>query len=311
MFAIGRANAEDDAGWVETLVAYLPQKYALGLTETVTLLVLVNGLFMVFAGIQFTYLFGGQQNITLNGFTFAEYARQGFFELVAVAVLTLGMILILNWITRRENKKQIKLFNALATLMVGFVVVMLVSAWHRMNLYEATYGYTELRLYTYTFMAWLGVVLLWFVATLWQKPHFFAIGLILAAMGFLATLNLINPDAFIAKQNLARYQQTGDLDVAYLVTLSDDAIPELLHGLALTKLDTKEVETGACRLDYLETGADYDGCTSTRPRIIESELQSRLDKRVENKDWRQWQSFHLSRWWGFQRLDSHFNGQGN
>ena len=80
-------------------------------------------------------------------------------------------------------------------------------------------------------LIWLGLLLSWFMLTLWRWPNHVAIGLFVTAIGFLVTLNLLNPDAFIVRQNLARYRATGDLDAAYLVSLSADAVPgvELAH----------------------------------------------------------------------------------
>ena len=59
----------------------------------------------------------------------------------------------------------------------------------------------------------------------------FAIGAFAAALGFLATLNALNPDAYIVEQNLARYHATGKIDVYYLTRLSTDGVPALLQGL--------------------------------------------------------------------------------
>src|SRR3989344_985306 len=53
----------------------------------------VNALFLIFIILQLTYLFGGDSNITLQGFTYAEYARKGFFELIAVSVISLLLLL--------------------------------------------------------------------------------------------------------------------------------------------------------------------------------------------------------------------------
>lgn len=50
-----------------------------------------------------------------------------------------------------------------------------------------------------------------------------------AALGFAATLSLMNIDGFIAQRNLARFEQTGDLDVAYLAQLSPDALPAIVE----------------------------------------------------------------------------------
>jgi hypothetical protein len=299
--ALERGGEENDASGFEKGLGYLRRTFSLGFVEMTTLLVLVNALFMSFATVQFAYLFGGERNINLEGYTYAEYARRGFFELVAVAVLSLVLILGLNWITRRESKRQIQIFNGLSSLMVWFVLVMLVSAFRRMRLYESTFGYTELRLYGYLFMIWLALLMGWFLVTLWKRPEYFSIGLILAAIGYLATLNLIDPDAFITRQNLERYQETNDLDVSYLTTLSADAVPELIEALAQVGDDPQLVTTPACtsywRGARLAYGEEINQeCQATPAQILQEDLEIRRQEMQTDTDWRLWQAFHLSRW---------------
>ncbi|MFZ0547538.1 MAG: DUF4173 domain-containing protein [Candidatus Promineifilaceae bacterium] len=235
---------------IRQMTGFLRRGPSLGFTESAVILSLVNGLFMLFVWIQFAYLFGGRININVDGrpgpFTYAEYARRGFFELVFVAILTLALVLSLHWLTTRAGRGQMFLFNGLSTLMSGLVMVMLVSAFQRLGLYEKVYGYTWLRLWVHTFMIWLGFVFVWFLFTLWRTvrqpspeglslrvgvPSYFAFGVFLAAIGFLTTLNLINPDQFIARQNLTRYAETGDLDGYYLTSLTDDGLPVLVPAL--------------------------------------------------------------------------------
>jgi hypothetical protein len=305
-YAVRRRDDENDVSLLEVGLAHFARVLPIGFTETVIVLGLVDLLFAAFTAVQFTYLFGGRDHIALEGITYAEYARSGFFELVAVAVLSLSLSLSLNWIARRESKRQIKWFNALSSLMIGFVGVMLVSAVLRMRLYESTFGYTELRLIVYVFMAWLWLLLCWFVLTLWAGPHKFTIGFILAALGFLATLNLINPDAFIARQNLARYLATNDLDAAYLTTLSDDAVPQLARALSLVRNDPQLVPVPACTGRWLdeEWVADYEDCQATPHQILWDELNGRYQSMSENTNWERWQSFHLSRWRAFAVLNA-------
>ena len=57
----------------------------LGWLEAVTVLACVDLLFIFFVAIQFRYFFGGQTNISFEGFTYSAYARRGFGELLAVA----------------------------------------------------------------------------------------------------------------------------------------------------------------------------------------------------------------------------------
>ncbi len=281
--ALTRRADDEEQSQAERVLGAIPNQLSIGFIETSTILILVNMLFAAFVAIQFTYLFGGIRNVTEAGYTFADYARRGFFELLAVAILTMLLVLGLNWLTRRENKGQIRLFNGLGSVLVGLVLVMLVSAWRRMTLYEAAFGYTELRLMVYVCMAWLGFTLGWFLLTLWLQPDRFAIGALLAVIGFAVTLNLINPDAFIARQNLDRYVQMGDLDVFYLTSLSDDAVPQLVRGLNLTVGDAEgEVCSRACY--------------GTRHEIILDELNGRYQMLISDSSWQRWTSFNLARW---------------
>lgn len=307
-YAQNRQTSDDDQSLLDKAWTAIPRHISLGLTETATVLVLVDLLFAAFTAVQFTYLFDGRANITLEGYTYAEYARRGFFELLAVAMLSLVMIVGLNWITRRESKQQIRLFNSLSTPLIGFVLVMLVSAFYRMGLYETTYGYTELRLYVYVFMVWLGGLLAWFLLTLWQRPELFPVGIILTCVGFLATLNLLNPDAFIVRQNLAHYQATGKLDATYLVSLSNDAVPGLMAVLAQVKSDDQEMLVPSCAYNTAgervvsRVEGDDELCYGTASEIIEEELNGRLLAMQENTKWQQWQAFHLSHWQAYRLL---------
>ena len=107
-----------------------------------------------------------------------------------------------------------------------------------MRLYVLEYGLTELRFYTLAFMVWLAGVLAWLVVTVLRRDpsgrRRFAYGAVLGALVALLALNLINPDALIARTNLAR-AATGagqPLDTTYLGrNLSADAVPEVLAGL--------------------------------------------------------------------------------
>jgi len=308
VYALSRQDDGDEQSWVETAVSAIPRRISIGMIETMTILILVNGLFFAFTAVQFVYLFGGADNIHLEGHTYAEYARRGFFEMVTVAMLSLGLILGLNWLTWRGNKRQIKLFNGWATLLILFVAIILASALQRMRLYEATFGYTELRLYVIMFILWMVPLLLWFVLTLWKRPDRFAIGVIIAAIGFLATLNMLNSDVLIARQNLARYEKTGDLDIFYLTNLSDDAVPELIAALALINDD----EQPACSsvdpygMERISSG----GCADmTMVEVLDEELNGRFQSMTDNAEWRRWQSFNTSRWKTWRMLQDEYGGK--
>lgn len=210
----------------------------LGVVEAVIVLLAVDLLFLTFVLIQATYLFGGQANIALEGFTYADYARRGFFELVAVGLLAMGLALGLLQLVRRGESGGYRLFQTLLSALVVLVMVVLASAGQRLTLYEAAYGFTTLRLYSHVFMAVLAGVFAWLLVTIWWRPERFAVGAFVAMIAFVATLDVINPDAVIVRENVARYVVSGNLDSAYLGSRSLDAVPALaaalptLHGTA-------------------------------------------------------------------------------
>jgi hypothetical protein len=201
----------------------------LGFTEAAIVLGAVVVLFALFAVVQFQYFFGGQTNIGVQGYTFSEYARRGFGELVTVAFFSLLLFLSLGAVVKRQNQTQRWIFSGLGLGMVALVGVMLFSAFQRLVLYEAAYGFSRLRAYTHVFMIWLGLLLaVVLVLDILRKERTFALAALLASIGFAITLTLLNVDGFIVRQNVARAAAGESLDVAYLASLSSDSVPALV-----------------------------------------------------------------------------------
>lgn len=202
----------------------------LGWVETVIVLGSVNALFLFFVGLQFRYLFGGQANIHAAGFTYAEYARRGFGELVVVALISLGLILFLHTFGRRETAARRWGFTALSGLLIVLVLVILASAWQRLSLYEQAYGFTRLRTYAHLFIPWLGLALLVVLGfLLTHQMRRVAAAALLWGLGFGLLVGVWNVDGWVVRQNVARAVSGQELDREYLRTLSADAVPELIR----------------------------------------------------------------------------------
>jgi len=200
----------------------------LGFTEATIILGSVIVLFAFFVIIQFQYFFGGQSNIGVEGYTFSEYARRGFGELVLVAFFSLLLFHGLSTVVKRNTPTQRRVFTALGVGLVALVFVMLLSAYYRLTLYEEAYGFSRLRTYTHVFMIWLALLLLVVVILdLLQRQRTFALAALLALIGFSMSLILLNVDAFIANHNIQRAVDGQDLDVPYLASLSSDAVPTM------------------------------------------------------------------------------------
>lgn len=237
----------------------------LGFTEAFTVLTLVDLLFAGFVLVQAAYLFGGMNTLDRTGMTYADYARRGFFELLLVAGLSLGLVLLMALFTKRAERTQLRLFNGASVALVVLVVGILASAFQRMLLYEQAYGFTRLRLYTHSFMIWLAVVLVvCLVAVLRNRLWLFVSGSLATALVYLALLNVINPDALIVRENVARFQQTGSIDAYYLAGLSSDALPVIAASLGQLD-DASRAEFAQMlpdRLAELERGDAYGGWPS-------------------------------------------------
>ena len=109
-------------------------------TFTIKMIVgVLNMIYLVFCIIQIKSLF--MRNVDIN---YANYARQGFFQLMIVSVLNLVTILM----AKRQDKKS-KYIQVMSSMMILFTFILLLSAAIRMYFYESAYGYTLLRLLVY------------------------------------------------------------------------------------------------------------------------------------------------------------------
>jgi hypothetical protein len=252
-----------------TLLAVGRPARRLGFVEGATVLALLNALFGAFVWVQFAYLFSGQA-ATMHFERYRDYARKGFFELLVVTVLSMGLILSLRWITSKRTVRQAYAINALCSLTIALSLVMLASALQRLVLWESVQYYinTPTRLYVRTFIAWLGVAYLWLLVTLWLRQDRFAVGGFVCALGFLVTVNLLNPDADTARYNLAR---PDDLATRYVSLLSDDAVPALAAGLS-----------------------GPDGVQGAQREALRRHLSERL-RAMERQGPGDWRSLHLAR----------------
>jgi hypothetical protein len=201
--------------------------------ETGVVLAALDALFAAFVVVQFRSFFGGYAFVEqTTGLTYAAYARRGFFELVAVVALALPLLIAADWVVRSRSRRDLVVFRALAGLLVLLLFVVMASALERMRLYQNAYGLTELRLYSTAFMLWLGATSCWFVATVLRgRRRRFAVGMVLSGLAAVLALNVLNPDALVARTNVDRASSGRTLDAGYVTRLSADAVPTLVGRL--------------------------------------------------------------------------------
>lgn len=179
-----------------------------------------------------------------TGLTYAEYARRGYFQLLAVAAIALVLLLVTNsHLHRRRALRRGVLALCVAT---GFV---LVSALQRLSLYFDAFGYSMLRLWCVVAALWIGAAFVVGAARVIPavSARVSMIGVVCCcAIGAVVSFNAINPEALVVRHNVAR-RGAEPVDLVYLQALSTDADLGLVDRLdALTPGERRAVVARIC-----------------------------------------------------------------
>ncbi|MGH3116979.1 MAG: DUF4173 domain-containing protein [Gaiellales bacterium] len=216
----------------------------LALLEWALPLGLLDALFIAFVAVQVTVLFGGHDHVLeTSGLTYAEYARKGFWQLLAAAVLTLVVVKGSTLYAGPRTRAERLLLRGLLGLLCALTIVIVASALHRLRLYESAFGLTRPRLAAEALALWLGgafalVLVVGLLRRATALPRLMLVWAALALIGF----SVANPDSRIADRNVDRWRETGRIDLDYVAGLSADATPALsrlpvsLRGPALAEI---------------------------------------------------------------------------
>jgi hypothetical protein len=186
-------------------------------------------LFAVFVGVQFAVLFGGSEYVLATAdVTYAEYARSGFWQLLAVTALTLVVIAVAAGVAPTDTADQRQWLRAVLGALAVLTLVIVVSAIGRMWTYQQTYGFTVLRLLVSVCEIWLGVIyVVVLVAGVRLRAGWVPRAVVGTGVAMLVALGALDPERFIAERNVDRYAESGEIDIYYLATLSEDVVPAL------------------------------------------------------------------------------------
>ena len=206
----------------------------LGTTEALVVLIALDVMFLLFAALQAAYLFGGFDTFAVSGMSYSDYARRGFFELIMAAFLAGAVIVVIDRLVG-ERSLVYRIAAGLLAVLTGVIVL---SAFIRLGLYQAAYGWTELRFYALAAIAWLAIaVVATLVAVLAKRARWLPQLVVGAGLVVAVVCNLVGPQAFVTEQNVQRAihpeliaagGETG-LDLDYIGDLSGaDSVPPLV-----------------------------------------------------------------------------------
>ena len=122
-----------------------------------TVLFVICLVYVIFMAIQGKYLFSAFLGEMPEGFTYAEYARRGFFELCQIGAWNLIFLVCAGIFSKTETGKN-RMIQILAVCLSVLTLMLLMTAASKMLLYIWAYGLTVKRVLTMVFMIWMGIV---------------------------------------------------------------------------------------------------------------------------------------------------------
>lgn len=232
----------------------------------ITITSLLSAVYLLFSGIQIIYLFLGQMQLP-EGYTYAEYAREGFFQLLAVSALNLIIVLVV-----MSFFKENKVLKVILTIMSLCTFVMIASSALRMIIYIRYYYLTFLRILVLWGLALLFLLFVGVIVSIYrEKFPLFQYSMVVVTVLY-TVLSFSHPDYIIAKVNVANapresmetwnpsennfFQSSGPYhDYYYLSMLSADAAPVLIPYMEELGYDLSMY----CDEDVMFDGYDRNG----------------------------------------------------
>lgn len=205
----------------------------------------LNVIYLIFCIIQFVYLF--TKTGVVENFDYAQYARQGFFQLMFVSFINF----ILLFISNKNTEKISKYTKWMNILLATFTIIIIIASFFRMQLYQKEFGYTYLRvMVNFILITELLLLIPTIIYIINRKIHLLEVSFAII-IGMYIVMNYINLDYIIAKNNIDKYfenEEKNEIDVYYLkYNTGTDAIPELKR-----LLKAKDIEVSNNIKNYLE-----------------------------------------------------------
>ena len=263
----------------------------------ITVTSLLTLLYLFFSGIQIAALFLGKLQLP-EGYTYAMYAREGFFQLLAVSILNLVIVLVCLCFFRES-----KPLKWILTVMSLCTFVMIASSAMRMMIYIMYYYLTFLRVLVLWGLALLAVLFVGVIVHIFKEDfHLFRYSMVVVTVLYLG-LSFAHPDLIIARVNVTNTANAGVRDAgvfeifepyndySYLSNLSADAAPVLVPYLEKLGYDMKAFEADSPKMYAM---SNYD--TWYHPSNIDAfgyYWMSDMKERTENFGVR---TFNVSRY---------------
>jgi hypothetical protein len=251
---------------------------------SLNILFVIDLVYVLFTVIQVSYLFGQAKLLLPDGITYAEYATDGFYQLVMVTIINIFIVITFIHLVHKAQPmihRIVQILLSLLTICTGF---MLLSAFLRLSLYEEVYGFTYIRILVHSFMILLLVLFIVALIKTWRNDISLMKNYTVIFLIWYVGLNYVNIDHIIAEQNAARYYKTKGIAMVHQPTLS---------------YDDRNMETKYVDIYYLAQ-LSYDVVPQLLKLREEKNLKPIIDSQLINMKYQleeenDWQSFNFSK----------------
>lgn len=224
-----------------------------------TIYVVISLCYGLYLFSQLAYFVGGFAGILPEGFTPAEYARRGFFEMSGICAINLVLIALGVILVKKDSGKLPLPVKILCSFICLFSLVLVAASVSKMYLYITCFGLTPKRIYTMAFMVFLSISMVAVALWLWQPRVPYMKPIICSALAILLVLGYVDVGTLVARYNVTAYQ-TGvlqEIDVRTVSEAGPGATPYLIS--LLEDKDPEVVYKARCYLyDKLSGDAFYD-----------------------------------------------------
>lgn len=188
----------------------------------------ISMVYVLFIFTQLGYFFYAFRNMLPQKFTYAGYARKGFFELAAVCLINMLVIVFTIAFSKRRRDKLERHTKTIITVLSLLTLMLIATAVSKMVMYINNFGFTFLRVYASWLMLALGVLFLFFIIKMFNFRFKFIKSSAVCVMALYLGLNFANMDSFIPAYNITKYfsDRPHGVDIYMFDELSDSMVPQ-------------------------------------------------------------------------------------
>lgn len=214
----------------------------------------VSAVYILYLVSQLAYFFNAFSGILQDGYTMAQYARRGFFEMCVICLINLTIVFAANLITRKKNGRICISLRIPSVFICTFSLVLIATALSKMVMYISAYGMTRLRIYTSLFMVFLAVTFLFVILRLFISRVPYMKAVLLCAAVLIGASCAADIDSVVARYNVNAYLdgRLSNIDMRLLRDMNSDAAVPYVYKLT----SDSDPEVASAAMDIMKSRFD-------------------------------------------------------